>query len=99
MKRVYQALLRLYPYDYRASFTREMATAFEYSTLDRRAQGFPAYLRFCSAELIGLMFGAPAEWIAKWTTSKMIRARTLPDLRMMRPPGVSREAHFAGAGK
>jgi|SRR5579864_913331 len=97
MKPVYRALLRLYPYDYRIAFTHEMVTAFEYSGLDRRAQGFSAYLRFCAVELTSLTLAAPLEWIAKWTTAKMIRARSLPDLRMMRPPGVSREAHFASA--
>ncbi len=99
MKRVYQALLRLYPYDYQASFTPEMVTAFERSGLDRRAQGFSAYLRFCCAELTNLALAAPLEWIAKLTTARTIRARSLPDLRMMRPPGVSRETYFASAGK
>ena len=99
MKCVYQALLGLYPYDYQASFTAEMMTAFEDSGLDRRAQGFTAYLRFCCVELTSLALAALREWIVKWTTPKMIRARSLPDLRMMRPPGVARETYFAGAGK
>lgn len=99
MKRVYQAILRLYPYDYRASFTSEMTAAFDQTALDRRAQGLSAYLRFCFAELTNLAFATSQEWMAKLTTAKMIRARTLPDLRMMRPPGVSREEHFARAAK
>jgi len=38
-----------------------------------------------------------AEWIAKLTTSSSVRGRFLPDLRMMRPPGVPRGLWFAGA--
>ncbi|HYL73199.1 MAG TPA: hypothetical protein VEU96_03285 [Bryobacteraceae bacterium] len=99
MKRCYQALVRLYPYDYQVSFTAEMVTVFEHSALECRAQGLLSYLRFCSGDLTGLVLAAPREWMAKWTTPRMIRGRALPDLRMMRPAGVSRETHFAGAGK
>lgn len=95
MKHTYQALLHLYPYDYRASFAKEMIAAFEQTAVDRRAQGFSAFFHFWLAELVALAIGAPAEWIAKWATAKMVRARALPDLRMMRPAGVSREAFFA----
>jgi hypothetical protein len=40
-------------------------------------------------ELRGLAWGCIAEWIAKWTTDAAVRGRALPDLRMMRPVGVS----------
>lgn len=99
MKHAFQALLRLYPYDYQAAFTKEILTAFESSARDRRARGFSVFLRLCCAEISALVFSAAAEWIAKLTTPKMIRGRSLPDLRMMRPAGVSQEAHFARAGK
>lgn len=85
MKRVYTMLLRLYPRDYRAMFGREMRHSFEMAAKERHA-----------AELIGLLKGAVREWIAKFTTDKAIRGRALPDLMMMRPPGVPKEVHFAG---
>lgn len=91
MMRIYVALLRLYPRDYRAMFAREMRNAFEIAADQTRAQGM-----FVAAELIGLIRGAVLEWIAKLTTDRTIRGRALPDLVMMRPPGVTREVHFAG---
>jgi hypothetical protein len=85
MKRAYSMLLRLYPRDYRAMFGREMRHSFENAANERRL-----------AELMGLITGALREWIAKLTTDKSVRGRVLPDLVMMRPPGVSKEVHFAG---
>jgi hypothetical protein len=85
MKRAYRILLRLYPRDYRAMFGREMRQSFEMAGNGRWA-----------AELMGLLKGAVLEWIVKFTTDKAVRGRALPDLMMMRPPGVSKEVHFAG---
>jgi hypothetical protein len=90
MKRAYRALLRLYPADYRAMFAAEMAHAFD-QILEERC-GLPI------AELIGVVLGAPAEWIAKWTTDVTVRGRSIPDLRMMRPPGVPKELWFRSGG-
>jgi hypothetical protein len=92
MIRIYVALLRLYPRDYRAMFAREMRNAFEITVHEIRAD----VIRIVAAELIGLIRGALLEWIAKLTTDRTIRGRALPDLVMMRPPGVTREVHFAG---
>ena len=83
MKRAYAAVLKLYPYDFRAAFAAEMLAAFSAVGADRRG-----------AELAGLLTGAAAEWIAKLTSDKSVRARTLPDLRMMRPAGMPRELWF-----
>jgi hypothetical protein len=96
MKKAYTFLLRLYPRDYRTMFAREMRTAFEITANKRRAGGRTAFLCFVVAELLGLAKGAVSEWIAKLSTDKTIRGRALPDLMMMRPPGVTREVHFAG---
>jgi hypothetical protein len=93
MKRAYSTLLRLYPRDYRAMFAREMQNAFETTAEDRRANG---RVVFIAVELIGLVRGAVSEWIAKLTTDRSTRGRSLPDLLLMRPPGVSWEAHYAG---
>ena len=95
---VYNALLSLYPRDYRESFSREMRTAFKKASEERLAQGRLAYAGFVMAEFGGLLVGAATEWIAKWTTSSSIRGRTLPDMQRMRPAGVPRELWFAAAG-
>lgn len=96
MKKAYILLLRLYPRDYRAMFAREMLNAFEINANEIGAGGRTALFRFVAAELIGLAKGAVSEWIAKLTTDKSVRGRALPDVMMMRPPGVPREVHFAG---
>jgi len=90
-------VFRLYPSDYRSLFAAEMLSALEIAAAKHRGQGRPAFLRFVLAELIGLMRGAAAEWIAKWTTDRSVRGRCLPDLRMMRPPGVPQELWFAAS--
>ena len=84
MRRAYHALLRLYPADYRAMFAAEMARTFDQIADDR----------LTLAELFGLLSGAASEWIAKWTTDPSVRGRSLPDVRMMRPPGVPKELWF-----
>ena len=83
MKRAYAAVLKLYPYDFRAAFAAEMLAAFSAVDADRRG-----------AELAGLLTGAAAEWIAKFSSDRWVRARALPDLRMMRPAGMPRELWF-----
>lgn len=85
MKRAYRILLSLYPYDYQALFAHEMARTFDQLAEDRQAR-----------ELAGLLIGAVREWIAKRTTDPMVRGRVLPDVRMMRPVGVTRELWFGG---
>jgi hypothetical protein len=90
MNRVYRTLLRLYPADYRAMFAAEMALTFARVADDR--------LGPVLAELIGLIIGAAAEWIAKWITDPSVRGRALPDVRMMRPVGVPKEVWFRGDG-
>lgn len=95
MKRAYENLLRLYPADYRARFAREMTGAFINAAGEFRVQRRTALARFLLGELIGLLAGAVAEWTAKLTSDSMARARRLPDLRKMRPAGISREVWFA----
>jgi hypothetical protein len=97
-RRAYRTLLRLYPNDYRALFAVEMQNAFEQAAEEGRLQCGPVFIRFLVGEFIDLLVGAGVEWIAKWTTDSSIRGRCLPDLRMIRPPGVPRELWFAGTG-
>jgi hypothetical protein len=94
--RAYRILVRLYPRDYKALFAVEMQTAFERASEEHQLRGIPVFIRFLVGEFVGLLIGAGAEWIAKFTTDSSVRGRFLPDLRMMRPPGVSRELWFAG---
>jgi hypothetical protein len=94
--RAYRTLLRLYPNDFRAMFAPEMQNAFDRAAEERRLQCRPVFIRFLLSEFIDLLIGAGAEWIAKLTTDNSARGRCLPDLRMMRPPGVPRELWFAG---
>lgn len=96
-RRAYDILLRLYPRDYRAMFAGEMRRAFAITSEERRSRGRSALVRFVACELTGLVKGVGAEWIAKLSTDGAIRGRTLPDRLHMRPPGVSWEAHYAGA--
>jgi hypothetical protein len=97
MGQVYRTLLRLYPSDYRALFALEMQNAFERAAEERRLLGGAVFVRFLLGEFIGLLSGVGAEWIAKLTADSSVRGRCLPDLRMMRPPGISRDLSFAGA--
>jgi len=83
MKQAYEALLRLYPHDFRAAFAAEMLETFARVDAERRP-----------AELAGLLTGAAAEWVAKLTSDSSVRGRTLPDLRMMRPAGMPRKLWF-----
>jgi hypothetical protein len=99
MKRAYEMLLRLYPRDYRESFASEMSSAFEEASRDRRARGWGAYARFAITELAGLAMGAGMEWKAKLTTDASVRGRRLPDRMLMRPSGVSWEAHYGSASR
>ena len=101
MRRVYKTLLRLYPRDYTELFAAEMLAAFEEVSEERRRQGAAIFLRFAVAELMGLVTGAVAEWIAKsvytvyHSNSNYISGRCLPDPLRIRPAGLSRESYFA----
>ena len=86
MKRAYRTLLRLYPADYRAMFAAEMTRAFDRLVEERHTH--------LTAELLGVFAGAACEWVAKWTTDPSVRGRSLPDLRMMRPPNLSKELWY-----
>src|SRR5579862_2209369 len=97
MKQIFDILLRMYPRDYQAMFAPEMSGAFEEAWEERREQRWSAYVPFAIIELTGLASGAVIEWLAKLTTDRSIRGRTLPDRLLMRPPGVSWDAHYAGA--
>jgi hypothetical protein len=93
-KCLYQASLRLYPWDYATAFSADMTTAFDEACEEQRRRGRGSFICFVTSEICGLMFAAGKEWFAKLTTETSVRGRYLPDLRMMRPVGVSRELWF-----
>jgi hypothetical protein len=89
--RAYALMLRLYPADYRAFFQPEMETALQHAAADQRACGWFRFVRLAVGELLGLAIGAGADWMAKLTADRFARGRCLPDVRMMRPPGITRD--------
>lgn len=93
-KGLYMTLLHLYPSDYRARFAAEMLAAFEEGTAEQLACGRSVGARFVLVELMGLVLGAASEWGSKIVCDRTARGRCLPDWRMMRPPGVTREEWF-----
>ncbi len=94
-KQLYMAHLHFYPSDYRARFGGEMLAAFEEGTAEQRARGRSVGARFVLVELMSLLVGAATEWGTKIVCDRTTRGRCLPDWRMMRPPGVTREEWFS----
>jgi hypothetical protein len=66
MKRCYQAILRMYPAEYRAAFAPEMLSTFQQATEDRRHRGILIRFAFAASELAGLLRGLVSERITKW---------------------------------
>jgi hypothetical protein len=81
LARLCRAAVDLYPYDFRAMFAVDML-----ATLDERPPRF--------RDLTSIIFGAAREWFVKLTSDHVIRAHALPDVRMMRPAGISKEVWF-----
>jgi hypothetical protein len=95
-RNAYKAVLRLYPVDFRARFEHEMVAVFECRLSERRGQGWPALSSVVCRELLSAACGAAAEWAAKLTSRCASRSRCLPDIRMMRPPGVGKADWYRG---
>ncbi|HEY7307470.1 MAG TPA: hypothetical protein VH601_25320 [Bryobacteraceae bacterium] len=75
INQIYRALLQLYPADYRKAFAAEMLGVFEKAALEHAGKR-AAFGRFATAELFGLITGAGAEWIARFTMVNSIRRRS-----------------------
>jgi hypothetical protein len=88
---VYGTALRLYPADYRVRFAAEVHAMFREAPAARRHA-----VRFTIAECGSVVLGAGREWLSKMTTDAAARGRTLPDCRVMRPVGVTRQEWAAG---
>jgi hypothetical protein len=95
----YQIPLRLYPRDYRSLFAAEMLMVFEEMARERRRRGAAALVRFTLGEMLGLVAGAAAEWIAKLAysvchTNSYVAGHGGRDILRMRPAGVSWESFY-----
>jgi hypothetical protein len=96
--RAYESLLRLYPADHRARFAAQMLSDFHEAASERQREP-RAFVRFALAEATALVAGAGAEWIAKlkyslYHSNSYISGRCMPDLGLMRPPGVARASFY-----
>jgi hypothetical protein len=67
MRKIYRAILQLYPPEYRALFAAEMTQTFDQAALYHRKRGPGAFPRFAATELTGLLSGLATEWVARWT--------------------------------
>jgi hypothetical protein len=76
--RIFNALLRLYPPEYRRIFASEMLIVLEASHKGCQRELAP-YCRFVIAESFGLLRGAIVEWIAELTSGSYVKERHLPD--------------------
>ncbi len=94
MRRFLARVCGLYPADFRLRFKADML-----ATIDQALAAIPdnqARALWVARESAGLASGAVREWIAKLLTDPVVRGRTLPDCRYMRPVGVTRAQWTAG---
>jgi len=103
MTRVYKALLRIYPQEYREMFASEMLDAFEDVFQEFCLRGPSSLLLFLFLELVSILKGASTEWIARFNysiyhSSSYLSRSCLPSRLLMRPAGVAREAYFLELG-
>jgi hypothetical protein len=92
---IYRMLLQIYPKDYQFQFELEMREAFQLAVQEHHDCSRLIFARFVFAEFAGLIRGACAEWCEKFTTDRSVRARYLPDLRMMPLPWVPSQSRAA----
>jgi hypothetical protein len=69
--------------------------AFEEACEGQGRRGRWHFVRFVASELSSLVWEVGKEWLAKLTTEESVRGRSLPDLRRMRPVGITQEVWFA----
>jgi hypothetical protein len=96
LARAYALGLRLFPADYRAALADQMLRTFDEAACDLGRMRAPAAVRFVAREFVSLFRAIGEEWFVKLTSDAAARGRCLPDCRMMRPPGVTREQWSAG---
>jgi hypothetical protein len=65
VRRIYEAILRLYPAEYKAAFASEMISVFEQAAADHKKAGTLTFSWFSACELAGLLKGLLAQHLAK----------------------------------
>jgi hypothetical protein len=76
MNRLFRAILRLYPAEYRAVFAPEMIEVFEEASAAWKTRGLFALIWFANCECLGLFKGAVLEHTARWAArDRYITAR------------------------
>jgi len=77
--KLYRAILKLYPAEYRAVFAPEMIDVFEQASAQSKRRGLPGRILFAVCECIGLLKGALLQQAAKWAApDSYITARSAP---------------------
>jgi hypothetical protein len=76
---IFNVLLRLYPPEYRRTFAPEMLTVLEESAHEYRQRSWIPYARFVLVESLGLIKGAAAEWIVRFTMGSRVDHAYFPD--------------------
>jgi hypothetical protein len=66
MRRLYQAILSLYPAGFRAAFAAEMIAVFDKASADARKKGVLKFMSFTISEITGLVKGFLSEHAARW---------------------------------
>ena len=66
MRKLYRAILSLYPMEYRSMFAQEMVEVFDHAAMAAEEQGLLSLLRFAACELAGLLNGLFSERVTRW---------------------------------
>ena len=89
-------MVGLYPRDFRARFGREMSDAFRATLSVARQESWLTLTCVALVESGSLFIGAGREWIAKFSSDPLRRARSFPDCSRMRPVGITRKEWAVG---
>ncbi|MFL6463922.1 MAG: hypothetical protein ACJ73N_05885 [Bryobacteraceae bacterium] len=76
--KIFTALLRLYPPEYRSAFASEMLIVLEEASRRVCRRKWAPYAHFVLIESFGLIRGAIAEWAVSLTTNSYISDQCLP---------------------
>ena len=66
MRKLYRAILSLYPTEYRSIFAQEMVEVFDHAAMAAEKQGLLSLLRFAACEFAGLLNGLFSERVTRW---------------------------------
>lgn len=75
---IFHFLLRLYPPEHQAVFAPEMLALLKETACEQSRHGGSAHMRFVLKESFGLLTGAAAEWITKFTHGEYLPDQQSP---------------------